>query len=242
MATKARKLAAKDYQAVGKAYGSDDVAKEASEASARWARDSGVLAEFGFGKSAHAAFEKTRAEHIALCASRADAIAAKALTVKEKKAILDAAWLWVDKVESILSVLGRDDETVASGLNAAVPSDDAALDSGIGGMAELLGEVKARVPEDAAVEVRLGEVPEVRRQLQAIFGLVSTAKSATVADTAEIDVLDGQLVVTIRFLNRAARKAIRSGALKASLSEYRIHYLDQPRRAAGASTEPVDAE
>jgi len=232
MAAKNRALTTKDHVAIGRLHGSEDIAREASEASARWARDVAVLAEYGMGRAALEAFEAVRAEHATQRVARPAAIAAKQLTVKEKKARLAAAWSWVDKVESILGSMGRGDQSVASRLNAAMPADDASLEAAIGALAELLGEVKARAPEDAAVETRLGEVAELRTALQSMAGQVSTAKAATVAETVEIDKLDGMLVVAIRDLNKAGRKAIRNGALTAAASEYRYHYLNGSQASA----------
>ena len=45
------------------------------------------------------------------------------------------------------------------------------------------------------------------------------------ADTAQIDLFDGKLYMSIRDLNSAGRKAIRNGDLGAGLHEYAFHHL-----------------
>jgi hypothetical protein len=46
-----------------------------------------------------------------------------------------------------------------------------------------------------------------------------------VADTAQIDRLDGKLYLAMRDLSSAGRKAIRNGELAADVHEYAFHHL-----------------
>jgi hypothetical protein len=106
-----------------------------------------------------------------------------------------------DKATSILELLGRNDQELATGLHAAAPGLATALDEKRGG--------------------------------------ASVAKSATVIDTAAIDVLDGRLYIAMRDLNKAARRAIRAGELRATPEEYQFHCLKPTPKPAKPATPPA---
>lgn len=210
---------------IGRRYGSDDVALEASEAAARWNRDQTSLASYGHGKDALAAFEADRKTHDALRASRPEAVTAKKMSVVLRDQHVSDGWAWVDRVVSMLALPARTDEALDTALGAARPADDAALAAGIQALAQVLSDARTRLGPDAEVDQRLGEVQALCQALQSSPGTVHTSKSQTVADTEQLDLCDGKLYVWMRELNRAARRAVRNGHLSADVHEYVFHHL-----------------
>lgn len=69
MPTKNRYLTDAQLTIVGRRYGSDEVALEASEALARWRRDVAALAGYGYGQSALDGFAADLAQHETLRAA-----------------------------------------------------------------------------------------------------------------------------------------------------------------------------
>ena len=226
-----------DLIIIGRAHGSENVALEASEAVARWKRDLSTLSPYGHGQTTLDLFERDRAEHEKLRTTRPEALAAKRKTVRDRDAAVAAGWAWVDKVTAVLTVAARADAALAGRLREAAPRDDATLDAGIGALALVLEGIKAGLPAEVEAEKRLSEAPDLRTWIKTVPGQVGTSKAAPVQDTRAIDLLDGKLYVAIRDLYKTARKAIRNGALKASLSEYRFHRLNRSGRAGGPAGE-----
>jgi hypothetical protein len=177
---------------IGRRYNCDEVGLEASEAAARWRRDLDALSGYGYGQTALAAFEADVTTHAGLRSSRPEAVAEKRSAVVLREQEVSRAWAWVDRVKSVLGVLARTDQGVATQLEAATPLDDAALDAGIRALAALLLESKAALAPETKVDARLAEVDEVCAALRAQPGKVQTSKSQTVADTAQIDLFDGK--------------------------------------------------
>jgi hypothetical protein len=210
---------------IGRRYGSDDVALEASEAAARWKRDEAALGAYGMGADARAAFEADRSKHDGLRASRPEAVASKKMSVVERDRQVSEGWAWVDRVRSVLLLPARNDQALATALVAAIPANDAGLEAGIAALAKVLGDDKSKLPADAQVDARLAEAAGLCAALQSSPGTVHTSKGQTVADTAQLDLYDGKLWVWIRDLNRAGRCAIRNGDLHAGLNEYTLHHL-----------------
>jgi phosphopantetheinyl transferase (holo-ACP synthase) len=213
------------FIAIGRRHGCDDVALEASEASARWARDEAALAAYGFGPNARVAFEADRSKHDALRAARPEAVASKKMSVSMRDKQVSDGWAWVDRVTSTLGLPARNDEALSTALATATPMDDAGLETGIQALAKVLAANKGTLPADAQADKRLGEVDSLCAALQASPGTLQTSKGQTVADTAQIDLYDGKLCLWIRDLNRAGRQAIRNGDLHRSLQEYALHHL-----------------
>jgi hypothetical protein len=60
-----------------------------------------------------------------------------------------------------------------------------------------------------------------------------------VADTAQIDLLDGKLYLWIREPNKAGRRAIRNGHLSSAPQDYAFHHLKHSGKAT--SLQPVAA-
>jgi hypothetical protein len=217
---------------IGRRYGSDEVALEATEALARWRRDVGMLAGYGHGQGVLDAFVVDLAEHGKLRSARPEAVTGKKMSVTARDKQVSLGWGWVDRVGSLLGVLARTDQTLATALATATPTDDAGLESGIRSMATILNESKGRVLADAQADKRLAEVEALCSALQASPGAVHTSKGQTVADTVQIDRYDGKLYVSMRDLNSAGRKAIRNGDLQAGLHEYTFHHLKNSGNAA----------
>jgi hypothetical protein len=223
---------------VGRRYGADEVALESSEALARWRRDLTALASYGYGQGALDAFEADYEAHAKLRSSRPEAVAEKKMSVATRDKQVSNGWTWVDRVTSMLGLLARTDQNLATALATATPTDDAGLEAGIRALATILNEAKGRLPSDAQADKRLAEVDALCTALQASPGTVHTSKGQTVADTAQIDLYDGKLYVCMRDLNSAGRAAIRNGDLKAGLHEYAFHHL---KRSGNPNPVPAPA-
>jgi hypothetical protein len=241
MPIKSRFLTDPQLIVIGRRYGSDDVAWEASEASARWNRDQAQLASYGYGSAALAAFEAERAQHDSLRVARPQAVAAKKTAVALRDKQVSAGWAWVDRVGSALGTLARADETLATALATATPVDDAALEAGIQAMSNVLSGAKSKLPAEAQADQRLAEAQDLCAALQSVPGTVHTSKGQTVADTVQIDLYDGKLYVWMRDLNQAARRAIRNGNLNARLQEYVFHHLKHSGNPAAPTLQPEPA-
>jgi hypothetical protein len=231
-------LTDKKYTVIGRRYGSDEMAAQGVQAAGRWSRDVAVLARYGHGQAELDAFNALREQHAVLRIERPEAVTAKALTVQERAARLVAARHWVNQVSSLLGSRARADAALAQQVNDALPADDAGLDASIGTLSKLLTEHAARFAADAGVPECIAEAEAVRAGLTEIMGSLATAKSATRADTAEIDLLDGRLYISIRDLNRAARRAIRAGKLNAATADYRFD-SGAARKAPAPAATPV---
>ena len=225
---------------VGRRYGSDDVALEATEAMARWKRDLLVLASSGFGQTVFDAFVADFTEHDKLHSARPEAVAGKKTAVNERDQQVARGWAWVARVAGSLGVLASTDQVLDTALIAAEPTDDAGLEAGIRAMATILNESKSRLPPDAEADKRLAEVDALCTALQTSPGTVHTSKGQTVADTAQIDLYDGKLYTRMRDLNAVGRAAIRNGDLVAGLHEYTFHHLKRSGNATPAPA-PVPA-
>ena len=210
---------------IGRRYGADEVALEATEAAARWRRDLSALAMYGYGQAALDGFMADVVAHAKLRAARPEAVAEKKMSVATRDRQVSLGWAWVDRVCSMLGALARTDQTLAMALAAATPTDDAGLEAGIRALAILLNETKGRLAAEVQADKRLAEVDGLCQALQASPGAVHTSKGQTVADTAQIGLFDGKLYVCMRDLNSAGRKAIRNGDLRVGLHEYAFHHL-----------------
>ena len=241
MSAKSCFLTDSQFIVIGRRYGCDDVAREATDAAARWSRDQAQLACYGYGSAALAAFEADRAQHDSLRAARPQAVAAKRTAVALRDKQVSAGWAWVDRVTSVLGMLARSDEKLATSLAAARPVDDAGLAAGIVALGAVLSSAKDKLPAEAQADQRLAEVAELCDALVSLTGAVHTSKGQTVADTAQIDLYDGKLYVWMRDLNQAARRAIRNGNLDAGLHEYVFHYLKHSGNASPPAPEPQPA-
>jgi hypothetical protein len=216
---------------IGRRFGSDAVALEAAEASARWGRDEVALAPYGFGASVRARYEEDRNQQETLRVSRSQAVASKKLSYAARDQHVSRGWAWVDRVSSALGVLGLTDEGLATEAAAAKPEDDAGLVAGIQALAKILAGAKDRLPADAQVDQRLAEAEGLAAEIESSPGSVHTSSGQTVADTAQIDLLDGKLYLWIRELNKAGRRAIRNGHLPGAPLDYAFHHLKHSGKA-----------
>lgn len=223
---------------IGRRHGSADIQKEASEVSARWARDVPVLKAYGLGQAARASFEGLRTAHGALLEKRPDSVSQKATALTTRNQATTNAWRWVDKAALILGQLAETDDVVSHDLSAARPTDDGDLPTKIPALAALLDKHKARLAEDADVQARIDEAAGLAQALTDAPGQVAAAKSAPVMDTAEIDLLDGKLYLAMVSLNEAGKKAIRHGELAAPASDYRFQHLNA--RGPAKPTKPTE--
>jgi len=221
-------LGDEEYVTIGRRFGSAEVAQEAGEAKARWTRDAAVLADYGFGASALAAFEAQLGEHERLRARRPEAVAAKSISVDARDAALRAGWEWTGKVVSLLSAPARSDAALAAELHAAAPREDSELAAGMGSLKTLLERVASALPADAHVADRIAEADGLAREIRSSAGATATAKAAPVAETRDIDLADGKIYIVIKDLNAAARRAVRAGRLRADAGEYTFHHLLRP--------------
>lgn len=223
---KIRYLSDADLMVVGRRHGSDEVAREAGEAQARWRRDVAALAAYGFGQAALDAFSARIVEHAKLQAAQPDAVACKKLSVVNRDRQVSLGWAWVARVGAVLGTLARTERDLATALATATPVDDAGLESGVQALAFLLTGNQQRLPPDAQAARRLAEVDALSAGLLASAGTVHTQ---------QLDLADGKLCVTIRDLSTAARAAIRNGDLRASLGEYTLHHLEHSGATAAPS-------
>jgi hypothetical protein len=231
---KAQALGDAQYTVIGRRYGSDDIAAEAIRAKACWARDVGLLATYGYGQAALVGFDGLLTEHARMRESRPEVIAAKRSVVRERAGVVASGRAWVNQAVSLLETRAREDQRLAERLNAAVPADSSGLDASVGALSKLLTEQATSLPPDANVDALIGQGANLLEDLRAAPGTVTTAKSAKVADTADLDRLDGRLYVAMRDLNRAGRRAIRAGKLGAAPTDYRFAF----RRSAGKEPTP----
>ena len=207
---------------IGRRYGADEGALEATEAAARWRRDLSALAMYGYGQAALDGFAADVAEHAKLRAARPEAVAEKKMSVATRDRQVSLGWAWVDKVcsmrfqprcsISLCLIPGSGQEpNYASAWTWEHPTG--------------VGIINLRLAADVQADKRLAEVDGLSQALQASPGAVHTSKGQTVADTAQIDLFDGKLYVCMRDLNSAGRKAIRNGDLRVGLHEYAFHHL-----------------
>ena len=89
----------------------------------------------------------------------------------------------------------------------------------------LLTANKDQLDPDCDPDALIARGTELVTALRELHPEKTAAKEAAVADTEEIDVLDGMLVVMIAALNRAARRAFRKLGLKSKVASYKYHYL-----------------
>lgn len=228
-----------DYTVIGRRHGSATVDREANDAIARWKRDVIALAPYSHGNSALARFEALREEHRILREKRPDAVAQKIVSVAARNAAIEAGWAWVNKVTTILGALARTDADLATKLAAATPDEDSELATKTITLKGLLEANATSLDPEVQAAERISEAVGVATAIRQSTETATSAKGAPVADTAELDLLDGKLYVMIKDLNDAGRRAIRDGALAQKSSEYRFQHLTSgsPKKATGEEGE-----
>jgi len=228
-------------RALGRRYSSNAIARQAQDLRVLWRLFLATFTEFGLGEEALAAFETVVETHLRLVEGRPEAIAAKSTTLAERDATIHAAWVWLEKVGASLGVLARTDADCAGKLNAARPDEDDDLWWSMGAMAALLQEKAPLLAPSVPVAARLEEATGLRERLGLIFGQSVEAKRAPVADTAEIDELDGELYLWMRDFNEAGRAAVRAGLIDRPLSDFRFTHIGPAasRKRSAAPVSPV---
>ncbi|MBU1410146.1 hypothetical protein KKC22_01395 [Myxococcota bacterium] len=210
---------------LGRRYSSNDIARQLQEVLMLWRLFLSTFTEYGLGPEALAEFEAVAAAHEALVVGRPGAITAKSLSIAERDATINAAWVWVGKVGVALGKIAREDTDCANKLNAARPDEDHELWWCIGAMASLLQEKAGQLAASVPTTERLEEATGLRERLAVIFSAASEAKQAPVQDTAEIDELDGQLYLMMRDFLEAGREAVRAGLIDRPISTFRFTFI-----------------
>jgi|GEM_PF-3440065 len=241
MANRIKAYTEADYEEIGRRYGSEDVAREASLALARWERDVSVLAGYGHGRKAFEAFKGLVSQHAQTMRDRPEGLASKRDSVQGRERIVANGWAWVDRAESMLLVLAREDASLANGLKEAVPHDDAALPTGVGALAKLLQAQLSALDPEAGADGLVAQSADLVQALTLGPGTVKGSKEATKEDTREVNLLDGKVAIVIRDLNGAGRKAFRNQEDDVKVKDYKFHVLKHVGASAGPASPPGQA-
>jgi hypothetical protein len=207
----------------GRQHASTPVSLEGHDFDARWERDLPILAKYGYPKAKLDAFRLVLAEHDTKRAEHPVAVAAKLEAVKRSRTLLTTARQWLDRSRSVLESLAMDHDGVEHG--AAATTSTKGLDAQVTSTIELLRTHKALIDVEVEPDALIAAGETLVAQLKAAAPAKSSAKSAAVADSEEIDVLDGRLLEYISAVNSSARKAFRALKNKAKVNEYKYHYL-----------------
>jgi hypothetical protein len=219
--------------AIGRLWGSNLVAREADQAEVRWTRDLRALTDYGHGNEELERFKALKTEHGKLVAARPDSVATKRNVVAAKDQGFTKAEIWLNQTVCTLKQLAKKDSTFHLRVYEALPDQDGVgLPEDLDTFKLLLTDAKKLAPDNATLDKRLSEVDAILEAVRLAPANVVAAKETKVADSAELDYLDGQLIVAIRELNEAGIKAIRDGLLEARLTEYKFHHLRRTSRPA----------
>jgi hypothetical protein len=222
------------YRKTGQRFGSGLVAAEAAEAERRWGVDVDVLGVYGHGAARLARFRELIAEHNELRQNRPEAVASKLRSVADAAEAIDDAKTWADRAVCVLDVAGESSDVVATGLAAALLRLADGADAHIDALVELLAANRDALEPDCGADALVAEGRAIHARLRELVPSKQTAMVATTADTEQIDVLDGRLMVMIAALNRAGRRAFRARANKAKAATYKYNHL---RRGAAVDDE-----
>jgi hypothetical protein len=241
MATKFRQLEPEDYVRIGAGYHSDDVNDDGQDLRSRWLTDLAVLTDYGQGPAALARFEALLAEHLVARTSRPEAVGAKANALAAREAKIEEGWLYVNQAVGALGALAPDKLGVAGDLNAAIPADASALPVGIRALAGLLQKYGADLEPSFKAADRVARAEALAKDVETQVAGATQAKNATVADTREIDLLDGKVVTIIRQVNKIGRKAFRALGNDAKARTYQLKALAaRARRPRQEPAPPVN--
>jgi hypothetical protein len=94
-------------------------------------------------------------------------------------------------------------------LEASLPAETSQLEASIRALAKVLDKHKDRVDEGFDVPAQLAAAPGLAESVRKELAGAEVAKAAPVADTREIDLLDGKLVTWMARLNKTARRAFK---------------------------------
>jgi len=229
-------LTKEDYTRQGRRHGSDKIARECQEMTEQWRRDLPVLQRFGQTQARLDLFLQLVDKHQVLREKRPNLLAEKEELVRERNDHTETGWALARQAVCVLTPMAREDADCASRLKLAMPTGDLDLARSLGSLEDLLKEKSAALPPEAGVQSLLEAVKPVRERLSVIFGMVDEAKGRPVADTAEIDELDGRLYMMMLDVNAAGRSAVRAGLIPSRPPFYRFNHL---RKSSRQNPDPV---
>lgn len=232
-----KSLTQENFITIGRRFASEDIAREVQELLAKWENDLPALEEYGYGTEMMQEFKALRDSHANLMKKRSSGVSDKKLTVKTKNDIINEAWIWVDKIESILGILTRKDSSLSTRVLDALPHNDSDLQASIMAMCAIMQENIASFPAGVKVETRISEAPVLNEKLESIYKDTARSKTNVIIDTADIDLLDGQLYIRMADIYEAGRKAIRAGEIDRLKSDYRFQYLNNGKRRVAPQTD-----
>jgi hypothetical protein len=230
------------YHAIGKRHGSGVVAKEGNDGMGRWNTDIDVLRLYGHGPTRLARFKIVLDEHAELRESRPEVVALKQQTVAQAAELALRTKEWRGQADSVLEVAGEENEAIDNSHNAVKANTSHGPDAQLAAYVALLTANKDALDPDCDPDALIASGTELVTSLRELIPEKTAAKEAAIADTEEIDVLDGKLVVMIAALNRAARRAFRKLGLKAKLASYKYHHLRRNVVAVDVEEESGDTE
>jgi hypothetical protein len=120
-----------------------------------------------------------------------------------------------------------------------VPAETDKLEAGIRAMGKLLDAHKDRLDKEFKAADKAAEAPGLADAVRAELDTAPLAKSAPVADTREIDLLDGKIAVLLARINKTARRAFRDLGNDTKVKEYRFHHLSRGGSRKGPIPTPT---
>lgn len=225
-----------DFTRQGRRHGSDKIAREAQEMGEQWRRDLPVLQRYGQYQARFDLFLQLVDKHRILREKRPNLLAEKEELVRERNEHTETGWALAKQAVCVLTPLAREDTDCASRLKLAMPAGDLDLARGLGSLEDLLKDKAGVLPPQTEAAALVAAMAPVRERLSVIFGMVDEAKGRPVADTAEIDELDGRLYMMMLDVNAAGRNAVRAGLIPSRPPFYRFNHL---RKSTRKNPDPV---
>jgi hypothetical protein len=213
------------YRASGRRFASGAVADECGAVDLRWVRDLPVLAPFGYTQRRRTEFNALRAEHAAKRNARPALVAAKIEAIKNTRGLITTMNAWLDRANSNLGLLAMDHDAVTAGVAAIAAKQADGPDAVVAATVDLLRTHKDAIDPDVNPDALIAEGAGLVERIRAAIPAKKGARDATIADTEEIDVLDGRLLEIIAGLNSAGRKAFRALKNTARVNEYKYHFV-----------------
>jgi hypothetical protein len=231
----------KQYRDLGARHACDKVNAEGASLVTRWETHLEVLRTYGKGRQALDAFKALLAEHTAKLETRPGAVAAKLAAVAASRTTHDLADEVVDKARAILADAAKTNGAVEQDLAAALAADGKAAI--VAALAAHLTTHRALLPADCDAETLARQAQELAAALRSAGPAKADAKTATKADTEEIDVLDGRVIEVISEVNSVGRKAFRRLRNKAMVEAFKYHHVvGKPSETAPSPTTPATTQ
>ncbi|PKN26062.1 MAG: hypothetical protein CVU65_06820 [Deltaproteobacteria bacterium HGW-Deltaproteobacteria-22] len=226
-----------DYTKEGRRHSSDRIDRECQEMTEQWRRDLPVLQRYGQTQARYDLFLQLMDKHRLLREKRPQGLAEKEELVRERNDQVETGWDLASQAVSVLTPVAREDADCASRLKLAMPAGDLDLARALGSLSALLEEKAGQYPPETEAPALVAAMAPVRERLTVIFGLVDEAKGRPVADTAELDELDGRLYRMMVDVNAAGRRAVRAGLIPSRPPFYRFNHL---RKSTRKNPDPVE--